>query len=257
MRIKMVALATAAATIGAFASGCAVHVGGRLGELKTIAKSCPDGKHVAIVVPLDVRAELRGKALTDARLRAVDRSATKAAVCGGRLRVIVFSTSAVASVVVFDEELAPAGATENARLRRVDGIVEKAIEQIADGLPVAMKRVSSRGGDPVGQLEVARDYASQLGDAFEVHVIVETSGFSRGVGAVGLDRERAVRLADAESVPDLTGVVVTFAGLGRVGSGAPPSSEVVSALRAFYERLCERTQAASCRATSDIDPLGA
>jgi len=31
----------------------------------------------------------------------------------------------------------------------------------------------------------------------------------------------------------------------------------VAGLRAYYERLCVTAKAGSCRATSDIDPIGA
>lgn len=240
------------------AAGCSVSVGGRLGELKRIAKTCPDGKQLAVLVSLDVRGELRGSSLAESRTRAIGRSATQTAVCGGRLRVVVFSASSVASVVVFDGELRPVGATENARLRRVDGMVRKTMGAIAAAMPVAVARVSSRGGDPVGQLEIAQEYAVELGDEFGVHVVIETSGLTRGLAVTGLDRATAVRLAGRVSVPDLSGIaVLTFAGLGRVGSGAPPSTMAVAGLRAYYERLCVTAKAGSCRATSDIDPIGA
>lgn len=247
----------AAATLTLIASGCSMSVGGRLGELKQLARSCPRDEQIAALVALDVRRELRGAALMAARMGAIAETMTRTAVCGGRLRVVVFSSSAVASVVVVDDELRPHGATENARLRRVDGIVKKTMESIEAVMPGAVARVSSRGGDPLGQLELAQEYATGLGDGFEVHVLIETSGFTRSADARHLDLETAVALATRTRLPDLARVaVLTFAGLGRVGAGAPPPTRVVAALRAFYERICERTRAGSCRATSEIEPIG-
>jgi hypothetical protein len=238
-------------------TGCSVNPTGRLDELRQIARSCPHHERVAALVALDVRRELRGAELMTARLNAVRRSARWVAACGGRLRVVAFSVSAVASVVIFDGALEPPGATENARLRRVDGLVKKMMASVEAALPVAIARVSSRGGDPVGQLEYAAEYAGELGSGFSLRALIESSGFTPTLSSGGLDRARAVRLAGATAVPDLSGVAeLTFAGIGRVGAGPPPSTAIVAAERVFYLRVCERARAGRCRATSDLDPIG-
>jgi len=247
---KILAILGLTASLAAFVSACGgVGAVTKLNHLRQVAKSCPDSP-VAAFVALDARGSLRGRQLTVARLAAIENLATKVAVCGGgRLRVVAFGPSSAATVTVFDDELHPAGATENARLIRVPGIVSKAVGEVEQGLPAAFRQLTRNGADPVAQLAAARDFSDELGPGDAVFVLIETSGLTRTTAR--LTKATAVKLARQVSVPDLHGATVTFAGLGRVGAGPPPSTTTIEALRTYFETVCRRTRA-RCRAVTDI-----
>ena len=48
------------------------------------------------------------------------------------------------------------------------------------------------------------------------------------------------------TLPDLTGIDLVVTGVGRV-SGAQPPSAYINGLVAFYEEVCERSGAKSCK----------
>lgn len=237
-------------SLAAFVSACGgVGTVTKLNHLRQVAKGCPDSP-VAAFVALDARGSLRGRQLTVARLAAVENLATKVAVCGGgRLRVVAFGPSPAATATVFDGGLHPAGATENARLIRVPGIVSKAVGEVEQGLPPAFRQLTRNGADPVAQLGGARDFSDELGPGAAVFVLIETSGLTRMTAR--LTKATAVKLARQVSVPDLHEASVTFAGLGRVGAGPPPSTTTIDALRTYFETVCRQT-GARCRAVADI-----
>ena len=248
---KILAILGLTASLAAFVSACGgVGAVTKLDHLRQVAKSCPDSP-VAAFVALDARGSLRGRQLTVARLAAVENLATKVAVCGGgRLRVVAFGPSSAATATVFDDELHPAGATENARLIRVPGIVSKAVGEVEQRLPAAFHQLTGNGADPVAQLGAARDFSDELGPGNAVFVLIETSGPPH-LNTPDFTKATAVRLGRQVSVPDLHGATVTFAGLGRVGSGPPPSTTTIEALRTYFETVCRRT-GARCRAVTDI-----
>jgi hypothetical protein len=62
-----------------------------------------------------------------------------------------------------------------------------------------------------------------------------------------LSAATANRFVDAAGpLPDLAGVELVVAGLGRVGGPKPPTS-YVNGLVAFYTEVCRRSGAASCQ----------
>jgi hypothetical protein len=247
---KTFAILGLAISLAAFVCGCGgVGAVTKLDHLRQVTKSCPDSP-VAGLVALDARGSLRGRPLTVARLAAVESVATKVAVCGGgRLRVVVFGPSAAATVTVFDDELHPLGATENARLIRVPGVVSKAVGEVEQGLPAAFRQLTRNGADPVAQLAAARDFSDEVGAGGALFVLIETSGLTRMTAR--LTKATAVKLARQVSVPDLHVATVTFAGLGRVGAGPPPSTTTIDALRTYFETACRQT-GARCRAVTDV-----
>ncbi len=246
----MFAILGLTALLAVFVSACGgVGAVTKLNHLRQVAKSCPDSP-VAAFVALDARGSLRGRQLTVARLAAIENLATKVAVCGGgRLRVVAFGPSPAATATVFDDGLHPTGATENARLIRVPGIVSEAVGEVEQGLPAAFRQLTRSGADPVAQLTAARDFSDELGPRDALFVLIETSGLTRM--SARLTKATAVKLARQVSVPELHGATVTFAGLGRVGAGPPPSTITIEALRAYFGTVCRRT-GARCRAVTDI-----
>lgn len=251
MTSKKILTLTAAATACAALSACGgTGAVGRLGELKRAARACPADGEAAAYVAWDVRRTLRRPRITAARLDSLDRTAERVAACGGALRVVAFGPTAASTARLYDGELRPIGATENARLLRVPGLVDRVHEQVTRQLPAVLAEVSGQGADPVSQLAAAEQFRRQLGAGYALRVVIETSGFGRGVPAA------STRLAANVSVPDLRGAEVVVAGLGKVGRGAPTPTPVVESLRKTYEQLCRQSHARTCLAITDLAPLG-
>jgi len=245
--LPIVAAATACAALSACGGTGAV---GRLGELKRVARTCPAHEDAAAYVAWDVRRSLRRPRITKARLESLDRTAELVAACGGVLRVVAFGPTAASTARLYDGELGPLGATENARLLRVPHLVDGVREQVGRQLPAVLAEVSGQGADPVSQFAAAEQFRRQLGAGYDLRVVIESSGFGQGVP------DASSRLAANVTVPDLRGADVVVAGLGKVGRGAPTPTPVVESLRTFYARLCRRTHARTCLAITDLAPLG-
>jgi hypothetical protein len=254
---NILAIAAAAiAPVGLTACGGSGAIG-RLGELKRVARTCPTHAHFAAYVAWDVRRTLRGTRVAAARLESLQRTAEKVAACGGPLRVVAFGPTAASTARLFDGELRPRGATENARLLRVPHLVDQVIEQVENGLPDVLAEVSGRGADPLSQFAAAEQFRRQLGAGYALHLVIETSGVVRGLPATEsvAATTSASEPATDTAVPDLRGSDVVVAGLGKTGRGTPMPSPAVEALRVFYRKVCERTKAASCLAITDLAPL--
>jgi hypothetical protein len=248
MPTKLLALVLTTA-VWASASACGSSPAAELGRLRDLAKTCPEAKSVSGFVALSGSRNQRMSQLTAARLDAVEIVATKVAVCGGgALKVVAFGPTLASSVTVYEVRLDPAGATLNARLLRVPHLVSNAVDEVKLNLPKSFRRLSSQGTDPLAQLQAAREFIDEQADAVEVGVLIETAGMASQALTNPLTPGAAATLPDRV---DLRGARVTFAGLGRVGSGPRPSTATVHALIAFYRRACERT-GATCRATTAI-----
>jgi hypothetical protein len=235
-------LAIAAAAIapqGLAACGSAGAVT-QLGELKGVARTCPAHAHVAAYVAWDARRALRGRRIAAARLDSLEKTVEKVGACGGSLRVVAFGPTAASTARLYDGELRPGGATENARLLRVPHLVAQVREQVEQALPGALAELSGRGADPLSQFTAAEQFRRQLGPGYALRVVIETSGL--------------VRHFDA-NVPDLRGADVVVAGIGKAGRAAPTTSRAVEALRRVYAGICERTRASSCLVITDLAPL--
>lgn len=255
---KILATAAAAtAVVGTAACGGTVAVG-RLGELKRVAGTCPAHRQFAAYVAWDVRRTLRGSRVAAARLESLQKTAEKVAACGGQLRVVAFGATAASTARLFDGELRPRGATENARLLRVPHLVAQVTDHVQKELPDVLAEVSGQGADPLSQFAAADQFRRQLGSGYALHLVIETSGLVRNFPTaenVAVDASASDLTANT-AVPTLTGTDVVVAGLGKIGRGVPMPSSVVEALRVFYEKICERTHADSCLVITDLAPLG-
>jgi len=246
----ILALAAAAiAPAGLAACGTAGAVT-ELGELKSVAATCPGHSHVAAYVAWDARRTLRGRQIAAARLDSLEKTAEKVAACGGSLRVVAFGPTASSTARLYDGELQPRGATENARLLRVPHLVGQVREHVEQALPGAFAELSGRGADPLSQFSAAEQFRRQLAPGYALHVVIETSGLVHG------SDPSTAELTTNEAVPDLRGADVVVAGIGKVGRTAPTPSRVVEALRRFYRGICERAHADSCLVITDLAPLG-
>jgi hypothetical protein len=233
---------------------------GELGRDARILATCGKGVRPAVDVQLDGTGSSASAQIAGERLAAVEQLVRTAAVCGGRVRVSVFSSSSVATVTLFEGALPLAGATQNARLRRVPRVVGRVMTQVRRSYGPAVRRLDRGGSDVLGVYRLAGEWSRQLGSASRLRLFVFTDGF-QNVGPVKLggtalsNSGRARGLAERVRVPALPGAQITVAGLGRV-AGKPPSSAVVEGLVAFYDAVCHRAGAAHCVSVSDVAVVG-
>lgn len=220
--------------------------------------ACDAAAPPASLVQLDGTGSSLSDSITAERMEAVASVTRQTAVCSGHLRVLVFSASSAATTVLFDGSLAQPGATDNARLRRVPEAVEGVMTQVRAKYGPAVAALPQGGSDITAQLRLGAEWIAQLGKPFRLHLLTLTDGFQTvgvDLGARVYSTQEIRQLADQPAVPKLTRASVTIAGLGRIAEGTPPSV-VAEGLIAYYQRLCERTGAASCVSVTDYAPSG-
>jgi hypothetical protein len=243
---------TALAALAALA-GCDATAPERVDE-----RHCPSPSP-AVYAAVDVSDTGRSPGLVSERLSALDGLLTDTAVCAGRARVVAFTGSAAATEVLLDDDLKPEGATRRAQLRRIPALVQGAMDAIRARLDTAGQRLPTGGTDVLAQLGLAREFRGQAGSDRPLQLVIWSDGIATSpvdLNAADLDVARASTLADRTiAVPDLTGASVTFAGIGRPAGAVPPTA-YVDALKAFYQRTCERTHATTCSVISDASIAG-
>lgn len=239
-----------------FVTACGSSSGhrGDLGGLQQILATCDPAAPPATWVGIDATGSSASDAITSERMAAVETVATRTAVCGGILKVAVFTASSAATSVLFEGSLKQAGATDNARLLRIPEAVASVMDTVRTGYGPAAAALSQAASDVVGQLRLGGEWAGQLGEPYRLSMVLLTDGFQTtgvNLAARAYETKELLKLADKPAAPKLPGATVTFAGLGRVAKGAP-ASRIVEGLVTYYTRLCERTEAATCQAVTDF-----
>ncbi|MEU8860916.1 hypothetical protein [Streptomyces umbrinus] len=256
-RSLVVAFALAiAASVTACGVGSSAH--GQLAQDKQTLASCDASAPPAADIQIDGSGSSASQTITEERMAAVEEIVRTTAICAGRLRVLVFSSSSAAATTLFDEPLVLHGATDNARLKRVSPLVEGVMTQIRASYEPAVSNLPGGGSDITGQYRLAREWAEQVGD-HRLHLYLLTDGFET-VGGLNLykkalTKQETSELASRLVVPRLTGASVTVAGLGRV-AGSPPPSKVAEGLVTFYDALCQKSGAAMCLSVTDYAAAG-
>lgn len=225
---------------------------GQLQEHQALLANCGDTSP-ATLVAVDGSGSSDDETITAERLAAMEHIATQTAVCSGRLKVLVFSSTSGTTTTLFDGALEAHGATDNARLRKVPALVEEATTQISEGYEAAIDGLPGGGSDIVGVYRLGAEYASQLGDGYRLHLVVLSDGMhnvGHKPGSEALSREEAETLAAETTMPDLSGAAVTVAGIGRV-AGDPSASNVVEGLVFYYDALCQQANADECVSVTD------
>ncbi|MFK4102903.1 hypothetical protein ACI2L1_23015 [Streptomyces sp. NPDC019531] len=244
------------ATMTACGVGSTPH--GELAQDKRTLKSCSPSAPPAADIHLDLSGSSNSKSIAEERLATVEEIVRTTAICSGRLRVVVFSSSSAAATTLFDEPLVLRGATDNARLKRVPTVVDDVMTKIRAAYEPAVAGLKGKGSDISSQYRLAGEWANQVGGGYQLRLVILTDGFQ----TVGVDLykapltgQKAAALAARTTVPKLTGASVTVAGLGRV-AGSPPPSTVVEGLVAFYDALCKKSSAANCLSVTDYAAAG-
>lgn len=256
------ALSTLALTAIASLSGCGTTSAPDLDHAESIAATCPTDKPVATFLSSDESGTNRGSTSAPAQQRIVRQTAERTAVCGGSLRVSVFSGSVV-TVPVFDDELELEGATKNARLRRAPAKADEVMDQINEALSGAISKLSGGATDIVGQLGLVAEFRDQLSPdrtAYEVQATILTDGIQTAqvsLADLALTIPQAKHLAEELMVPDLAGAHVRIVGVGRKADGEQLPTTYIDALKAFHLNVCKRTHAAQCTVVTDAAQAGA
>ena len=220
---------------------------------QAILAACPADKQVAADVEIDGSGSSSGDAIATERLAITADVVRRTAICGGHLLVRAFSASSGATVTIYDGDLSLPGATDNARLRRVDALVEKVTAEITATYGDAIAALPDGGSDITSVYRLAGEYAAQLGDGYQLQLYVLTDGLNNigtDLTSQVLTPEQATDLASTVNVPALPGSTITVAGLGRINGDTAPSA-LVEGLVAFYNALCVKTGAKTCVSVTD------
>lgn len=248
---------TAAATAVALVAGCGTgsSPATTLAHDKATLATCDPSHAPASFVAIDGTGSSADKAILAERLKAIESIVRTTAICSGYLRVIVFSTSSVATTVLYDGSLDQPGATTNAQLLRVPKAVASIMDTIRKGYGPAVAGLDPHASDILGQYTNASQWIGQLGGSDRLQLTILTDGFQ----TTGLNFYArpptpvdAAALAQQVSLPSLPAAEVVVAGLGREVGPATPST-LVDGLRAFYQAVCHRTGAVKCVSVSDYE----
>jgi hypothetical protein len=251
---SLASLATAAVAIG-LVTGCSTGAPRSLAHAEQIASTCPtDGVQIAALVQVDRSGSRRLAVTAPTEEQVIREAAERTLICGGHLRVTVFSGSMI-GVTVFDADLRLEGATANSQLRKAPKAVDGVMEQVTAALPEAIDRLGDGATDIVGQYQQGAEYAAQLSATGPV--LLEQTIVTDGIQTAGVDLEdqslteqQAVEMAATVGVPNLPGATVRLIGIGRQADDAPLPTPYIAALRAFHTAICERTQA-TCTVVTD------
>ena len=253
MKSQVVLVSVVGTLVASCLAGCAVLGVSSQDAGEAILETCQPDRQVAADVEMDGSGSSSGDGIATERLAITADVVRRTAICGGHLLVRAFSASSGATVTIYDGELALPGATDNARLRRVDALVEKIMAEITAKYSDAIAAVPGGGSDITSVYRLAGEYAAQLGDGYELHLYVLTDGLNNigtDLTSQVLTPDEATNLASTVSLPALPGSHITVAGLGRI-DGDPASSALVEGLVAFYNALCVKTGAKTCVSVTD------
>lgn len=234
------------------ATACGSTAAGDVADAKALIEACasPVNSYVAI----DGTTSSNVSTLSDGRKKAVAGELSQVAACGGRAKVVVFSSSSAATVTLFEGQIPLVGATGQARARRLGAAVEKVVEQIDSGFAAAVPVLDPGGSDPVAQLRLFSEWSSQVGSG-QLRMLELTDGFQNVEVSIEQIVADPAAAAGVFPVPDLSGRQVTVAGIGEV-AGPAPATTVVDALKALYMELCQRSGAARCTVVSETAKAG-
>lgn len=242
-------------TLGSLA-GCGIsEVTG--GDTEWLA-TCPEDAKLATSLHYDASGSSTTGELSDQDLVILRDAVGRTAACRGHLRVSAFAGSSAGTSELFDSELHLKGATDTARLRRIPALVDEVVEQVAADYRSLPEMTG--GTDVVGQLRGDREYVEQLGEGYRLWSITVTDGFQTAGIRVRKLGDRGAAQEAAQTLPTVDfaglGAEVLFVGIGTAARQVAPPTSVVEAVKAFYEVVCDRLSARSCRVATDYTPIG-
>jgi len=245
------------ATVGAAGSG---GIAGVLAHLKPMEKRCHGPLNG--LFDFDFSGSDRGDdALLASRMQELRGLADQVAACGGDIQAAAFSSSAADAAMLGEARFPRGSGTDTARLIRANRTVDAFLAQVKGSIPTVLWQVSPAGTDVLSQLKLGQQLQQQ-NEGGTLDIEIATDGISTA-GPVYMDTpEFTTRVAEAAAsrvpVPSLPGARVLFVGIGKTaGPGfGHLSSGHVDALVAFYETVCQRTDASYCLITTSVTSEG-
>lgn len=205
---------------------------------------CPSTPVVSSVF-VDVTGSGFGPHIRQEHESAIASVAKRTASCSGSISVDTFGSSSGQTVNLVQQSFAIEAPTENALIRKQEKLAAELTSTVMSRLDQAAALTPTSSTDVLGILRLFQEAKAQHPDATSEGLVL-TDGFTN----VGVDPaaagsiEAASALADQVAVPDLSGVDLTFAGIGRTNAAVP--SSVIEQVTAFWKRVCERSNADSC-----------
>lgn len=246
-------------SVGVAAASCSIAA--QDGSAKTSEVSsdnCPPGPTLASG-RIDLSGTRLAEPMSESDETALRSLIRRTFVCGGELQVSAFAGSVASTATLYTGVLHLDGATETARLRREPDATDAVMNEIHERLDAAgrLTNVTVGGTDVLGQLGLLEEFGRQLQrdgkDAQLVGLIVTDGEDTDQLNFADptLTAASAVTIADAATVPDLSGAQLTIIGVGKSSSGTPAATAHVDAVKAGWNRICERTNAAECTVVTD------
>lgn len=198
------------------------------------------------VVELDDSPTQATSELVAAKVEIVRALATKTSEECGRLRVERFRGSRTDSDVIVDRNMTPGGKSPDIRRRNRGQVVEEVVQTVAS----ALKPGVDGGSAPLAALAHGRDMLRQKGGAKNLHLFVATDGIETeavnlATSKLSVDSAQQFIQDAGPAIPELKGITVVVAGIGRVNGRQPPTS-YTNGLLAFWNQVCARATAAVC-----------
>ena len=218
---------------------------------------CPESG-LAQVTLVNLANGARDEVIISERLDAIQVDVERAFDCEAQFTLAAWSSSSASAVVLFDGELATAGASEIGRDRKIKEATEEVMGEIRAKLEEALPAIDGSKSDMTAAFAIA-------GDRFQV-VSSETQKrltiFADGISTTGtaenysptLSHDDMIRLAQTLTPVDLAGVEVAILGAGRIAGTEQPPEDYVAKLRVYLSEMCELT-GATCRVASSSSNL--
>ncbi len=214
--------------------------------VKNLATGECTGDKPFVLVMVDGSSTQNDPALIAEQVDVVESVARRTSEECGRLRVERFRGSASDVDAILDRDVTPEGATSSNRDRNRDELLEEVRQEVEAGMAAAP---AEGGSDPVGAMGRGARLLGQ-DDREHKQLIMVTDGVQSSQPNLATEELTAATaksfVDQAGTLPDLSGIDLVVTGVGRV-SGAQPPSSYINGLVAFYEEVCSRAGAASCR----------
>jgi hypothetical protein len=215
-------------------------------QVKSLATGACGGDKPFVLVMVDGSSTQNDPALIAEQVDVVAAVARQTSDDCGRLRVERFRGSASDVDTILDRDVTPDGATASNRKRNRDDVLTEVRQAVERGLAAAP---AQGGSDPVGAMGRGARLLGQE-DRKRRQLILVTDGVQSSepnLATEALTAATASSFVDqAGTLPDLSGIDLVVTGIGRVSGPQPPSS-YINGLVAFYEEVCSRSGAASCK----------
>lgn len=232
-----------AAALAVTTAGCA--------QVRSAATGTCVGERPITVVMVDGSATQADDGLRAEQVDLVTSVAQTTSEQCGRLRVERFRGSASDVDTLLDRDLTPQGATDATRARNRPAVVDQVRRSVAEAMAASPAHGAS---DPLGAIGRGARLLNQDNRQHR-RLVVVTDGVQShdpNLATAELTAATASRFVDAAGpLPDLSGIDLVVAGVGRV-TGAKPPTSYVNGLLAFYDEACRRGAAASCQITDAL-----